>query len=68
MIFDGFSVSLDFTVPHTTCLRLLNVSISSSSACKIKQKRHNSNIKPELIILMDSLRFKKNRFRLILAN
>ena len=68
MIFDGFSVSLDFTVPHTTCLRLLSFSINSSSVCKMKQKRHNSNIKPELIILMDALRFKKIGFRLILAN
>ena len=36
MIFDEFTASLDFTVPHTTCLRLLNaVSINSTSVCKI---------------------------------
>ena len=29
MIFDGFTASLNFTVPHTSCLRLLNVSINS---------------------------------------
>ena len=59
MIFDGFTASLEITVLHTTCLRLLNVSINSTSACKIKQKHHDSNIKPELITLMDALSFKK---------
>ena len=59
MIFDGFSASLETTVLHTTCLRLLNVSINSTSACKIKQKHHDSNIKPELITLMDALSFEK---------
>ena len=58
-MFDGLTASLDFTVPHTTCLRLLNVSINSTSACKIKQKHHDSNINPELITLMDALSFKK---------
>ena len=29
MIFDEFTASLDFTVSHTSCLRLLNVSFNS---------------------------------------
>ena len=32
MIFDEFTASLDFTVPHTTCLRLLNALITNSTA------------------------------------
>ena len=59
MIFDGFTASLEITVLHATCLHLLNVSINSTSACKIKQKHHDSNIKPELITLMDALSFEK---------